>query len=794
MAAQDLRYAFRILRPAPGFTSFVILILALGLGANIATFSVADAILLRMLPVKDPGSLFQTVNASGNEADAGGASSYPLFLQMQQRTKALADLMAYRPADRASVSIADSPAQRLMQQTVSGNYFAVLGVQPAFGRLISSADDRAPGQHPVAVVSARIWQDRFHNNPQAIGGKLSFGDQVYEIIGVAPPQFFGVEVGKIVDVWTPISMAPAADLANDHNFWLRTMGRLKPGVTIPQAAAPMQAAVNEVMLDDVRMHAPPGTPKEVIARFLAGMRSKGVPAGGGISSLRQQYRQPLRIMLFVVGLVMLIACSNVADLLIARGSARQQEIAIRFSLGASRGRIVQQLLTESFLLAALAAIAGLLVAHWTTPVFISLLTPSSDPTSLVTAIDLRLLTFTCSLTLLTVIFCGLLPALRLANSDGCASLKSGIRLTAARTGRTRRILLTAQVALSLVLVIGAGLFSRTLVNLLSTSLGFNPESTVIARLTLQNQGDGKSPFPAWNNLLQQLRSFPGLEYASLSSSALFGGDPRLIGVRTTAVTSYPADPLTGIWFVSDDYFSTLGIGFISGRDFQPFDESPDTPAVAIINQAFARKFFGAENPLGRKLTKLANAPAWTEIVGIVRDIKVNSVRENPPPMLYIPYARITEWTPPQGRPGASFFLEVRGQQNVSSLAATLHQALGSRFTVDTVERQQQLISDTLVRERLLADVASLFGGLALLLAALGFYGIVSYSVVQRQGELGVRMALGADPRAILALILRDSAKVVGAGVALGVIVSVLAGRWIGALLYGLAPNDTGTFV
>jgi predicted permease len=330
-----------------------------------------------------------------------------------------------------------------------------------------------------------------------------------------------------------------------------------------------------------------------------------------------------------------------------------------------------------------------------------------------------------------------------------------------------------------------------MLNLLSARLGFNPANVVIAGLTLQNQGAGKSSFPAWSNLLEQVRSFPGLDYASLSSAALFGAAPRLMGVRT-AVTSSSADPLTGLAFVSDGYFSTLGIGFISGRDFQDFDESPHAPAVAIVNQAFARKFFGAEIPLGHKLTKLANAPAWTEIVGIVRDVKVNSVREIAPPMLYIPYARSADWTPPEGLPGVSFFLEVRGQQDLGSLATTLRQTLGSRFTVDTISRQQQLITDTLVRERLLANVAGLFGGLALLLAGLGVYGIVSYPVVQRRQELGVRMALGADAGAILTLILRDAAAVVGAGMLLGLIVSVLASRWVGALLYGLAPNDTGT--
>jgi predicted permease len=792
--AQDLRYAVRAFRRAPGFTGFVIVILALGIGANLSTFSVADSILLRMLPVKDPGSLFRTVNASGNAYDAGGGTSYPLFLDMQKGTSAFSDLMAYQTGDLVSVSIGQSPPERLMQQTVSGNYFGVLGVRAAFGRMIFPEDDREPGRHPVAVVSYRVWKDRLKSSSRVIGSKLSFGDHVYDIIGVASPQFFGVEVGKRVDLWTPISMAPAASLHNDHDFWLRTMGRLKPGVTIAQAAAPMQAVMNEFMLEDARLHAPPGTPKEVITRFLAGMRIKGVPAGGGISSLRKEYEHPLQIMMFVVGLVMLIACSNVANNLIARGNARRQEIAIRFSLGAGKARVVQQLITESFLLATLSAFAGLLVAHWATPLLVEFLSPSTNPASLITTINLHLLAFTLLLTLLTVTVCGLWPAIRLASSDINLSPRGGFRHTASGGGRARKILITAQVALSLVLVVGAGLFTRTLANLLSSRLGFDPTSVLITRLTLQNPSDERSPFPAWSNLLQVVRSLPGLKYASLSSSALFTGGPQLMGVRVAANEPPPVDPLTGLSFVSTDFFSTLGVDFVAGRDFHAFDELPGGPAVVIVNQAFARKFCGDANPLGQKLTKLANDPVWTEIVGIARDVKVNSLREGTPPMVYVPYTRLTDWIPAQGHPGVSLFLQVRGRQDASSLAADLHNTAGSRFSIGEVFRQKQLIDDTVVRERLLANVASLFGALAVLLAGLGLYGITSYAVVQRRHELGVRMALGAEPRAILALMLRDSATVVGPGIILGVGISAFAGQWTRALLYGLAPNDTETLL
>ncbi len=789
---QDLHYAIRTFRRSPGFTCFVIFILALGMGANLATFGVMDAILLRMLPVKDPGSLFRTVNASGNSYDSGGGSSYPLFLHMKTRTNALADLTAYRTGQHASVQIGKSEPEGLTQQTVSGNYFEVLGVEPAFGRLISDEDDRERGQHAVAVVSYRFWKDRFNKSSTVIGEKLNFGDRIYEVIGVTPPQFFGVEVGKIIDVWTPISMAPATDLDNDHNFWLRTIGRRMPGITIAQAAAPMQAVMNEFMLEDVRKHAPPGTPKEVIARFLAGTRIKGVPAGGGISFLRQQYQRPLKIVMFVVGLVMLIACSSVASVLIARGFVRNREIAVRLSLGAGRARIFQQFLTESAVLAILSAVAGLLIAHSVTPMFIGLLTPSSDPASLITTIDLRLLAFTSFLTLVTVVSCGLFPAIRLAKSDVYTSLKGGLRVTEGAGAMTRKSILVAQIALSLVLVIGGGLFTRTLVNLMSSNLGFNPRSLLVARLTLQNQASDISPFHAWLNLIQAARSFPGVEHASVSSSALFDGDPQLMGIRTTVASAHPADPVTGLSFVSSGYFSTLGIEVTAGRDFQNFDERPQGGAVAIVNQAFAHKFFGDEYPIGRKVTKTANEPLWTEIVGIVKDVKVSNLREAAPPMIYVPFSQITDWLPPQAHPDLSMFLQVSGRQALPILSAELRKL--SSFKVDGIFRQQQLIDDTLIRERLLADVAIVFGILALLLAGSGLYGIMSYLVVQRRYELGIRMALGAQPRSIMALVLKDSATVVVPGIALGFIASRFASSWARTLLYGLAPNDTGTFI
>lgn len=784
---QDLRYAVRGFLHARGFTALIISMLGLGIGANLAIFSVTDAILLRMLPVEDPASLFRTVNASGNPYDLGGGVSYPVYRKMQKRAEGLADLMAYQGAAPTSISIDKSEPERLMQQTISGNYFEVLGIQAEAGRMISPHDDSEAGRHAVAVISYRLWQTRFGKAKGAIGTKLQFDSHMFEIVGVTPPWFFGVEVGKMVDVWTPVSMAPA------DNLTPRIMGRLHAGVTIAQAAAPLQAVMNEIMLEDVRQHAPPGTPKQLIDRFLAGMRIKGVPAGGGISYLRREYRQPLLIIVVVVGLVLLIACSSVANLLIARGSVRQQEIAIRLSLGAHRRRILQQLITESVLLAFLAASLGLLLARLGTPLLVRLLAPSNQPARLATGIDLRLLVFTSLLSLLTVLVSGLIPAFRLARTDMHATLKSGARLTGSGSEWVRRALVGAQIALSLVLVTGAILFSRTLVNLMSSRLGFDPSSVFVARIA-SNPAVYKDLVPAWNELLRRVRALAGVEQASLSSGGLFTGEPPLVGIRTTAAKPLPPDPTTGRLFVSPDYFQTLSIRFLAGHDFGSRDTQPDAPRRVIVNEAFVRKFFGNENPLGRRLTQLANAPVWNEIAGIVKDAKYGNLREAAPPMIYIPYGKITDWLPQRAHPGESMFLQLRGRESMASLAADLRREAGPRFTIGEMSRQQQLIDDTLVRERLLASIASLFGGLALLLATLGLYGIMSYSVLQRRREIGIRMAIGAAPKTIIEFLLRGALAIVAAGTAAGLVAASAGTHLAKALIFGFAANDPMTFI
>lgn len=364
MFLQDIRYALRSFVRAPGFSLVIVLVLSLGIGANIATFSVLDALLLRLLPVSDPNSLFRMVGAQRGPADPSTEVSFKVFEKMRERAAPFDDLMAYSSAAERTIRIGNGPEQQLVQQSVSGNYFHVLGIRPAIGRLVSSLDGARPGAEPFAVISYSLWSRQFDRTANILGRKLSFQNQTFEIIGVAPGRFFGVEVGKAVDVWTPVSTAPVENLANDHFAWLQLMGRLRPGVSLAQASAPIAAVLNAFMLEDVRQHAPPGTPRRIIDGFLAGMRIKAIAAGGGVSCLRRAYEQPLKIIMLVVGIVLLLACVSVANLLIAKGSTRQQEIAIRLSLGATPARILRQLATEDLLLGGAAGLFALLLAHW----------------------------------------------------------------------------------------------------------------------------------------------------------------------------------------------------------------------------------------------------------------------------------------------------------------------------------------------------------------------------------------------------------------------------------------------
>ena len=488
--------------------------------------------------------------------------------------------MAYEPAEPQIVSLNRGSDQQLYQQAISGNYFQVLGVRPALGRLIAASDDREPGQHPVAVISDRLWRERFDRSAAALGSKLRIDDQTFEIVGVAPRPFFGVEIGKFVDVWTCIAAQPLERLRNDHLFWLQTMGRLRPGVSIDRAAAPMQAVIDEVMLEDVRLHAPPGTPKSVIDRFLAGMKIKGAPAGGGIAALRQQYRRPLQLVMILAAVVLLLACTNAANLLLAKGAARQREIAIRISLGAGRARVLQQLMTESILLAFVATAFGILIAYWTAPLFIRMLTSSREPAELAVGLDARLLAYAGFLALVTVALSGILPAFHSARADCFAALKSGGRITGKRSGRQRKLLVAAQIALSLVLVIGAVLFGRTLTNLLSAEPGFEPRDVLVARLTLPRLGDEESMYPgAWTELLQRVRALPGVEKASVSSATLFDGSAQSIGLRTDGGQRVSVDPTAVIFFVSADYFTTLRIGMTEGRGLEDRAVPRNLPGV-----------------------------------------------------------------------------------------------------------------------------------------------------------------------------------------------------------------------
>jgi predicted permease len=643
------------------------------------------------------------------------------------------------------------------------------------GRLIAPVDGEVAGRDAVAVISTRLWKQAFGGGVSAVGSSLTVDGRTFNVIGVAPAAFFGVEVGKVVDVWTPVSMAPLDQLRNEHAFWLLPMGRLHPDVTIEQAAAPMQAIVDQVMLEDVRQHAPPNTPRAVIDKFLGDTKIKGVAAGGGIAPLRQQYGQALRVVMALVIVLVLIACTNVANIRVARETGRQQEIILRLSLGAGPGRLVRQLFVETTLLACISVVLGGLVSRLTVPLFVAMLEPSKSPAELSIPLDFRLLLFAALLALTTVLATGLVPALHLLRFDPFGSLRSRTSLAVGRTGRIRKVLVAAQIALSLVLVVGAALFSQTLTNLLSIPLGFSTADILTARLTLPRTGDEQTSSPgSWTQLLQRARTLPGGVSVALSSVTLFDGEPPYIGLRTDARQETPRAPTAALVFVSAEFFQTLGIEVTHGTAFDERSFRPNAPAVVVVNESFAKKFFGSQDPLSHKVSRIADSANWHEIVGVVRDMRVANVRGTSPPIVFVPYTAMAAWVAPQGHPGFAMTLYVEGRQKASMLLLELQHLIGSQYKVEGVSEQQRFINDTLIRERLLQRIAALFGTLSLVLAGLGLYAVMNYSILQRRQEIGVRIALGADPGRIVRSLMKDAGALVFLGTAAGILIAAIA--------------------
>ena len=779
---QDLRFGLRMLLKNPGFTAVAVLSLALGIGANTAIFSLVDAVLLKVLPVKSPEQLIalDSFNQRGEQRNF----SHPVFEQLRAHTPVFSGIFAATDGtDRMEMTGPESGSQmeQAEVQLVSGEYFQVLAVNAVIGRVLTVVDDQTPGANPVAVLSYNFWQSRFAGDASIIGKAITLKEQPFTIIGVTTPEFFGEAVGLAPDIWVPLMMEPrfhrgASYLSSANTGWLWIMARLEPGVSADQAQAALTTLLGQIKTE-------PGD----LGRSARNIAKIEVFSGSqGFAGFRNRFAKPLRILMAVVGLVLLIACANVANLLLARATARQKEVAVRLAIGAGRFRLIRQFLTESLLLAAAGGVLGLVFAWWGSRVLLVLFSEGATPIPINVTPNIRILGFTLAVSLLTALLFGLAPALSVTRQDVNAALKATAqarpRLSLARP------LVIAQVALSLLLLTGAGLFVQTLRNLRALNLGFAAEHIIQARINPQSSGYQPDQLPGlYQRLLERLSSAPGIRSVSLSSTGFRTGSSRTCCI---AVEGYPHNPdedrQVQTSSVTPGYFQTIGLPLLLGRDFAPQEVSlkpGESPKVAIINETMARYYFGQESPLGRRFGWGDQQVKYDiEIVGVVEDANYGNLRDKTRALIYYPS---------QG----GNLLVLRAMTTPAALPATIQQevhAVDKSLETSNIQTIPQLMDKALVQERLLAKLASFFSLLALLLACIGLYGVMSYDVARRTRELGIRLALGAQRRQMIGLVMREMLLLVVIGLVIGLAAASAATRVIEGLLFGLQPHDPRT--
>ena len=778
---QDLRYAIRTLASQPGFAAVAVLSLALGIGANTAIFSLINSVLLSALPVRDPQSLVILTNPASNGITIGGKSgereelSYSEFRQLRDLSQVFASLMACQiEPERVPVRVDVSEPEETVVQLVSPEYFSTLGVPALLGRTLSADDEPAA---PNAVVSYDYWQRRLGRRADVLGARITIRQRVFSIIGVAPASFFGETVGQRPEIWAPLSMQPAVLPGRDwlHEnpgdrdkvMWLHAFGRLNPGIRIETA----QAAANVTFQQGLAAFY--GSAERAKRQWL-----KLRPAARGASQIRGQFAEPLTMLLLASGLVLLIACANLGNLMLTRTTARTREMSVRLALGAGRGRLIRQLLTESMVVAFLGGIAGL-GAAWILRAGLLRLVP--DSIHLPGTPDARVLGFAFVLTLIAGVILGFLPALRMVSVNAGAGLKEqgrGVTGSAAWL-RTGRFVVVGQVALSLPLLAGAGLLLRTLQNLQRVDLGYAKERLFQIRVDVQMAGyEEQRRLPLFQRLLERVRAVPGVSAASYSKSGLFLGSRSSGDVEVEGYTPEGGDGARSVWdHVGPDYFSTLGIPLLLGREITNRDQ-PSSNKVCVINDAFAKQFFAGRNPLGMHVNRY-------EVVGVARDSRTRNLRDEVEARYYVPAAQ------PIDVPRFITFA-VRSVAEPSSVLAAVRQAILSEdrsLPITAAGTLPELVDRQMAQDRLLARLSTAFGVVGLFLAAIGLYGVVSYGVARRTNEIGIRKALGAPDRAVMAMILRETGLLLAVGLVSGVALCAAGMRFIASRLYGLAPTD-----
>jgi predicted permease len=796
---KDLRYGFRSLRKRPGFAAIAIITLALGIGANTAIFTLVNAVMLKSLPVSHPEQLvlFNGDASEGTSTQDVPRSgewrlfNYASYEYLKNHNQSFQDITAFRSGEsrlsiRKTGAQAGEPAQRGSGHLVAGNYFSVLGVGPMLGRVLTPEDDAVSAQ-PAGVISHRYWKDQLQADKDIVGKVMIINGTNFTVVGVTPPEFFGERMRRSPDFWLPLSFHPQVDLresflTNQEAYWLSLMGRLKPGVEISQAEATSNLALRQFLTDSAGSQLTGDVRKSIQNTFL-----KFVSGAVGISGLRVYYSKPLQMLMAIVGMVLLIACANVGSLLLSRGAGRKSEISLRMALGASRARIIRQLLTESLLLALMGGIIGIILSYWAVVLLVRLV---AQGTPLDTRPDVMVLTFTLGVSVIAGILFGLLPAIRASKTDLTTAMKEKART---RAGRLRFSLssgmVVLQVALSMVLITGAGLFARSLLKLQNENVGFDRSNVLLLGIDPRLAGYKPNQLPTlYQQVLDHLEALPNVRSASMATYSPLSGTRSTSNITVIGYTPQPdenlvvEDLLTG-----PRYAETLGIPLLQGREINVRD-TVASQRVAVVNESFASHYFKDQNPIGRHFSfgDQTDKGVPIEIVGVIGDIKSSDPRENALPTVYRPILQIAE------QEAYSLNVQVRTQADPAAMATTVRQTINQIddklpvYSVTTLEAQ---FKRAVQQDQLIAQLVSFFGALALLLASIGLYGLMAHGVTRRTNEIGIRMALGARGANIAWLVLRETLLLVVAGLLIGVPAALFGARLVSSQLFGLGSVD-----
>ncbi len=799
---KDIRYGLRGLRKRPGFSLLAIMTLALGIGANTAIFTLVNAVMLKSLPVSNPNELvvFTDQASEGTSIDDDPRSglwrrySYKSFEYLRNSNQSFKDLMAFRSGEsrlsiRKTGSDANAPAQMGRAHLVTGNYFSVLGVSAMKGRVLSNTDDSTSAP-PVAVLSHNYWQRQFNSDPDIVGKNLVLNGTSFTVVGITPPEFYGVRVRRPPDMWVPLSFHPQIELTksyltNDQAYFLTPMGRLKDGVTIEQAQVATTMSLQRFLTEQAGSQLTDDR-RQTIQNSTVGL----FPGAGGISGLRLRYSTPLQMLMAIVGMVLLIACANVGSLLLARSASRKAEISLRMALGATRPRIIRQLFTECMLLALFGGVLGIVLSHWGVKLLVSLVARDAP---LDTRPDLFILVFTAIVSLVSGVLFGLVPALRSSKLDLASAMKEK-----AKTGGGRLRwnlssgLVVGQVALSMVLLTGAGLFARSLLNLQHEEVGFNKSNVLLVNIDPRLAGYKPTELSAlYEKLIQRLAAIPNISSVTMATFSPMSGSNRSSSVQVPGYTpGKGADSEVQDMLIGPKYGETLGVALLRGRELNERDTAA-SGKVAVVNEKFVEHFFNGQNPIGRQFAfdDEHDSNQQIEIVGVLGNVKSQGHRGEVQPAVFRPILQI------QDESAFSVSVHMRTKVDAATLAPSVRQAINevdSRLPVFDLVTLSDQMAEQLQHERLIAQLVSFFGGVALLLACIGLYGVMAQGVARRTNEIGIRIALGARGKSILWMVLREVLLLVVVGLAIGIPIALIATRFVSSQLFGLTGNDPVT--